>query len=285
MNCSMCGAIIPSGQNVCPMCGAPVQTEQQPMNSQPVNPGMGQPVNPGMGQPVNPGMGQPVNPGMGQPVNPGMGQPMNPGMGQSMNPGMGQSMNPGMGQPVNPGMGQPVNPGMGYYQPKSGNSAFSAYINYMKSDPMAIVRIAAAFVMLLSAFLPWYSLKVSFWGYVDKEVYTLFSAGGVHVVTGIILILATAFLVLWEIADFIPALTPIKRQVQAVPFVDLIVIVVALIFVIIATASVSGVSEDYGIAGVKFSRIVGCVFAYIAIIAAATPRVLDIAGVKVGNKF
>ena len=150
---------------------------------------------------------------------------------------------------------------------------------------MAIVRIAAAFVMLLSVFLPWYSLKVSFWGYVDKEVYTLFSAGGVHIVTGIILILATAFLVLWEIADFIPALTPIKRQVQAVPFVDLIVIGVALIFVIIATASVSGVSEDYGIAGVKLSRIVGCVFAYIAIIAAATPRVLDIAGVKVGNKF
>lgn len=54
MNCTMCGAIIPTGQTNCPMCGAPVQAEQPADNAQPVQPQMGyqQP----MGQPVQPQM-------------------------------------------------------------------------------------------------------------------------------------------------------------------------------------------------------------------------------------
>ena len=62
MNCTMCGAIIPTGQTNCPMCGAPVQAEQPADNAQPVQPQMGyqQP----MGQPVQPQMGyqQPQQP-------------------------------------------------------------------------------------------------------------------------------------------------------------------------------------------------------------------------------
>ena len=34
MNCTMCGAIIPTGQTNCPMCGAPVQAEQPADNAQ-----------------------------------------------------------------------------------------------------------------------------------------------------------------------------------------------------------------------------------------------------------
>ena len=41
MNCTMCGAIIPTGQTNCPMCGAPVQAEQPADNAQPVQPQMG----------------------------------------------------------------------------------------------------------------------------------------------------------------------------------------------------------------------------------------------------
>ena len=48
MNCTMCGAIIPTGQTNCPMCGAPVQAEQPADNAQPVQPQMGyqQPMGP-----------------------------------------------------------------------------------------------------------------------------------------------------------------------------------------------------------------------------------------------
>ena len=41
MNCTMRGAIIPTGQTNCPMCGAPVQAEQPADNAQPVHPQMG----------------------------------------------------------------------------------------------------------------------------------------------------------------------------------------------------------------------------------------------------
>ena len=93
MNCTMCGAIIPTGQTNCPMCGAPVQAEQPADNAQPVQPQMGyqQP----MGQPVPPMGGQP----MGQPVPPMGGQ--RPPMGQPM---MGQPMVGQMPRPQAPQM-------------------------------------------------------------------------------------------------------------------------------------------------------------------------------------
>ena len=47
MNCTMCGAIIPTGQTNCPMCGAPVQAEQSANNVQPEV--SQQPVQPQMG--------------------------------------------------------------------------------------------------------------------------------------------------------------------------------------------------------------------------------------------
>ena len=319
MNCTMCGAIIPTGQTNCPMCGAPVLAEQpansqqaapapQAMDAQPVQPQMGyqQP----MGQPVQPQMGyqqpmgQPVQPQMGyqQP----MGQPVQPQMGYQQPQGQPQmGYQQPMGQPVQPQMGyqQPQGqpqmgyqqPQGGYYQPRSnGANMFGAgvngYLGYLKSDVMNIAKIVGAFLMFLAPLFPWFTVKIS--GFKDSG--NLFNAGGVNVATAIIMMLVSLFLIAWEIADFIPPLQKVKRSVQTVPYVDLIAIGVAFLFILISTIagpSGSGDARDYAeLLGYKIHiyRIFGCVFSYITVILTAGPRVLDMLGIdirsKIGNK-
>ena len=305
MNCTMCGAIIPTGQTNCPMCGAPVLAEQ-PANSQQAAPAPqamdAQPVQPQMGyqQP----MGQPVQPQMGyqQP----MGQPVQPQMGYQQPQGQPQmGYQQPMGQPVQPQMGyqQPQGqpqmgyqqPQGGYYQPRSnGANMFGAgvngYLGYLKSDVMNIAKIVGAFLMFLAPLFPWFTVKIS--GFKDSG--NLFNAGGVNVATAIIMMLVSLFLIAWEIADFIPPLQKVKRSVQTVPYVDLIAIGVAFLFILISTIagpSGSGDARDYAeLLGYKIHiyRIFGCVFSYITVILTAGPRVLDMLGIdirsKIGNK-
>ena len=284
MNCSMCGAIIPTGQTNCPMCGAPVQAAQQPMDAQPVNP---QPVNP---QPMNPqmGYGQPVNP---QPMNPqmGYGQPVNP---QPMNPqmGYGQPVNP---QPMNPQMGysqpmggQPVNPQAGgYYQPKSTGAdtyvaGMNGFVNSLKGNVMNIVKLAAAFILFISVFFPW--VKVEFWGL--KETSNLLGSGGFSAFCGWMIMLFSLVLIAWEIADYIPALANVKAKTTSIPYFELILLGVTFLFVLLGTIFVTHISgDDYGLSE-YLKRSVGEVFAFIAIIAAIAPRVLDMMGIQIGKK-
>jgi hypothetical protein len=228
MNCTMCGAIIPTGQTNCPMCGAPVQAEQPADNAQPVQPQMGyqQP----MGQPVQPQMGyqQP----MGQPVQPQMGyqqpagQPVQPQMGyqqpagQPVQPQMGYQQP--MGQPVQPQMGyqQPQQPMGGYYQPRSNNAAafgagINGYLGYVKENPMNILKIVGAFFVFLATLIPW--AHATYWGV--TEHWNLFKAGGFNRFIAIIVLLLSLVLIAWEVADFIPVpqIANVKAKLQAIP--------------------------------------------------------------------
>ena len=310
MNCTMCGAIIPTGQTNCPMCGAPVLAEQ-PANSQQAASApqsMGQPVQPQMGyqQP----MGQPVQPQMGyqqpqgQPVQPQMGyqqpqgQPVQPQMGyqqpqgQPVQPQMGYQQP--MGQPVQPQMGY-QQPQGGYYQPRSnGANMFGAgvngYLGYLKSDVMNIAKIVGAFLMFLATLIPWAHAKA----YGTTESWNLFKAGGFNRVIGILLLLISLVLIAWEIADYIPVaqIANVKAKLQAIPFFEIILLGVAFIFIVIATVRY-GYAHDSGTTvnfvelkdwGIKVGISVGCIFAYLGVIAAAAPRVLDKLGIKIGNK-
>ena len=291
MNCTMCGAIIPTGQTNCPMCGAPVLAEQ-PANSQQAAPAPqamdAQPVQPQMGyqQP----MGQPVQPQMGyqQP----QGQPQ---MGYQQP--MGQPVQPQMGyqQP----QGQPQmgyqQPQGGYYQPRSnGANMFGAgvngYLGYLKSDVMNIAKIVGAFLMFLATLIPWAHAKA----YGTTESWNLFKAGGFNRVIGILLLLISLVLIAWEIADYIPVpqITNVKAKLQAIPFFEIILLGVAFIFIVIATVRY-GYAHDSGTTvnfvelkdwGIKVGISAGCIFAYLGVIAAAAPRVLDKLGIKIGNK-
>ena len=318
MNCTMCGAIIPTGQTNCPMCGAPVLAEQ-PANSQQAAPApqsMGQPVQPQMGyqQP----MGQPVQPQMGyqqpqgQPVQPQMGyqqpqgQPVQPQMGYQQPQGQPQmGYQQPMGQPVQPQMGyqQPQGqpqmgyqqPQGGYYQPRSnGANMFGAgvngYLGYLKSDVMNIAKIVGAFLMFLATLIPWAHAKA----YGTTESWNLFKAGGFNRVIGILLLLISLVLIAWEIADYIPVaqIANVKAKLQAIPFFEIILLGVAFIFIVIATVRY-GYAHDSGTTvnfvelkdwGIKVGISAGCIFAYLGVIAAAAPRVLDKLGIKIGNK-
>ena len=318
MNCTMCGAIIPTGQTNCPMCGAPVLAEQ-PANSQQAAPApqsMSQPVQPQMGyqQP----MGQPVQPQMGyqqpqgQPVQPQMGyqqpqgQPVQPQMGYQQPQGQPQmGYQQPMGQPVQPQMGyqQPQGqpqmgyqqPQGGYYQPRSnGANMFGAgvngYLGYLKSDVMNIAKIVGAFLMFLATLIPWAHAKA----YGTSESWNLFKAGGFNRVIGILLLLISLVLIAWEIADYIPVaqVANVKAKLQAIPFFEIILLGVAFIFIVIATVRY-GYAHDSGTTvnfvelkdwGIKVGISAGCIFAYLGVIAAAAPRVLDKLGIKIGNK-
>ena len=307
MNCTMCGAIIPTGQTNCPMCGAPVQAEQPADNAQPVQPQMGyqQP----MGQPVQPQMGyqqpagQPVQPQMGyqqpagQPVQPQMGyqQPM----GQPVQPQMGYQQP--MGQPVQPQMGyqqpagqpvQPQQPMGGYYQPRSNNAAafgagINGYLGYVKENPMNILKIVGAFFVFLATLIPW--AHATYWGV--TEHWNLFKAGGFNRFIAIIVLLLSLVLIAWEVADFIPVpqIANVKAKLQAIPYFEFILLGVIFVFVLIATirhgyAHSDGTTINFREYGIKVGISAGVIFAYLGVIAAAAPRVLDKLGIKIGNK-
>ncbi len=311
MNCTMCGAIIPTGQTNCPMCGAPVQAEQPADNAQPVQPQMGyqQP----MGQPVQPQMGyqqpmgQPVQPQMGyqqpagQPVQPQMGyqqpagQPVQPQMGYQQP--MGQPVQPQMGyqQPMGqPQMGyqQPQQPMGGYYQPRSNNAAafgagINGYLGYVKENPMNILKIVGAFFVFLATLIPW--AHATYWGV--TEHWNLFKAGGFNRFIAIIVLLLSLVLIAWEVADFIPVpqIANVKAKLQAIPYFEFILLGVIFVFVLIATirhgyAHSDGTTVNFREYGIKVGISAGVIFAYLGVIAAAAPRVLDKLGIKIGNK-
>ena len=311
MNCTMCGAIIPTGQTNCPMCGAPVQAEQPADNAQPVQPQMGyqQP----MGQPVQPQMGyqqpmgQPVQPQMGyqqpagQPVQPQMGyqqpagQPVQPQMGYQQP--MGQPVQPQMGyqQPMGqPQMGyqQPQQPMGGYYQPRSNNAAafgagINGYLGYVKENPMNILKIVGAFFVFLATLIPW--AHATYWGV--TEHWNLFNAGGFNRFIAIIVLLLSLVLIAWEVADFIPVpqIANVKAKLQAIPYFEFILLGVIFVFVLIATirhgyAHSDGTTVNFREYGIKVGISAGVIFAYLGVIAAAAPRVLDKLGIKIGNK-
>ena len=211
-------------------------------------------------------------------------------MGQPVPPMGGQPM----GQPVQPQMGyqQPQQPMGGYYQPRSNNAAafgagINGYLGYVKENPMNILKIVGAFFVFLATLIPW--AHATYWGV--TEHWNLFKAGGFNRFIAIIVLLLSLVLIAWEVADFIPVpqIANVKAKLQAIPYFEFILLGVIFVFVLIATirhgyAHSDGTTVNFREYGIKVGISAGVIFAYLGVIAAAAPRVLDKLGIKIGNK-
>ncbi len=284
MNCSVCGTMIPVGQNICPNCGNPVQ--QAGGYQQPVQPmgGYQQPVQPmgGYQQPQQMGGYQQPQQQMG-----GYQQPQQP-MGGYQQP-MG-----GYQQPMG-GYQQPMG---GYQQPMGGG--FNAFLATLKTDVMMIIRLVGALFLFIAPFFSWFALKIKYDGDSEKETANMFKLAGdgdigVYAFFAIMLFVLAIVLVVWEIADYIPALANIKYKMQMVPYVDLIIVAVALLFVILAaTNGMKGnlkdfkeslkLYKDWYDAKGYCNHGVGPIIGFIGVACAAVPRILAMLHINVGNK-
>lgn len=222
MNCSVCGAMIPDGQAVCPNCGTAVQ----PVYQQPQQQMYQQPQQ--MYQ-------QPQQPMYQQPQQQMYQQPMYQAPQQQ-------------------------------YQPQGSAN------DYFK-NPMNIVKFVSAIVLFLTPFFSWVTVKLgslkesgNLIGDLDKKF------------VSIMIILLAIVAILWEVADFVPALGNIKAKVAAVPYIDLIIAGVIVLFVLIATITCMSHDEKASITafGGKAYRSIGCWLAWIAAIAYTTPSVMKI---------
>ena len=245
MNCSVCGTMIPVGQNTCPNCGNPVQQAG--------------------------GYQQPVQP-MG-----GYQQPQ-------------QQMG---------GYQQPQQQMGGYQQPMGGG--FNAFLATLKTDVMMIIRLVGALLLFIAPFFSWFAFKVKFDGDSEKETANMFKLAGdgdigIYAFFAIMFFVLAIVLVVWEIADYIPALANIKYKMQMVPYVDLIIVAVALLFVILAaTNGMDGNMKDFkdtlkmykdwydGVKG-YCNHGVGPIIGFLGIAGAAVPRILAMLNINVGNK-
>ena len=187
----------------------------------------------------------------------------------------------------------------GYYQPQSGG--MNAFINNLKGDYMMIARLAGAFLLLIAPLFHWFSFKLKYDGSTEKHTANMFRLAGegdigIYGFFAAMMILLGLILIAWEVADYIPVLANIKSKMQIVPYVDFIIIALALLFVILAaTNGMDGSMKDLK-ESVKWAKKyedsvrghcnhgVGPIIGFIAVIAAAAPRVLDKLGIKIGNK-
>ena len=260
MNCTVCGAVVPDGSSVCPMCGANLIQFQQPNqagNQQP----MGQP-NQGFNQQP---MGQP-NQGFNQQP---MGQP-NQGFNQQPmgQPNQGFNQQPGYGQPMG-GFGQTVNNGFGNFT----NGSF---------DLMIILGIVGGFLLFIVPFFKWFKMEFNefFVSYTIKG--NLFNLGGLSVFFGLLIMLAGVFIILWNLAGIIPQLNALKQKFSNIPL-EIIVLGVTLLIIILAFAltgvgkiSVLGESikiKELKTEGIDYSHSAGPIFAFIGWALAAVPTI------------
>ena len=269
MNCSLCGAVIPDGQSVCPSCGNQIQ----PMG------GYQQPVQPmgGYQQPVQPmgGYQQPVQPmgGYQQPV-----QPMG-GYQQQAQPMGGYQQ---QAQPMG-GYQQPVQPMGGYQQAQPMGGGFNAYLNGLLANGMRMLGLIGAILLFITPLLPWASMKL--WS--NKETTNMFGIGkdfGIFTFFAIMFMLISVVLILSDIAEMIPAVANLKMKLGSyIVYIECGLLVLALLFIILGLVNgdVNDVLEYVEDWGGKASHGSGPVFGFIAVILAALPRVLNILHINV----
>ena len=191
-------------------------------------------------------------------------------------------------QPMQQNMIQPMQPmqpvmNQGGINKVSGGSNMNGLVGALKADVMKLVGLIGAFLLFLSPFLSWCTLKVSFFGMTESDSANMFGlAGGdtklgIFVLWGLILVAVAALLVIMDIADFVPAVQSVKSKLENIPYFELILLGVALIVVIIAllNGDIKDIISAADMMG-KGSHGIGPVFAFLGIIAAAVPRVLKI---------
>ena len=290
MNCTVCGAVIPDGSSVCPMCGANLIQYQQPnqgFNQQPMG---GQP----MGGYQQTGFNQ--QPMGGQP----MGGYQQTGFNQQPMGGYQQTgfnQQP-MGGYQQTGYGQPMG---GFRQPAfgmAGGGKFGASPVGGRFTIAKILQLVGAILIFLAPLFNWMSMKVKYDGDKEKEAANMFKLAGddyldkgVFVFFGIMILLAGIFLICLEIMDFVPSMQAIKQKIVNIPFIELGVIALALLFFLLAFFNgdlMDGIKEgkkyldmakDYGekVSG-HVNHGFGPILAWIGVICAAVPRVFRLIG-------
>lgn len=165
--------------------------------------------------------GQPVCPNCGAPAQP-VQQPMNPGMAP-----MGQSMNQ-MGGYQRPMAQAMVLPG-----------GMNGFINSLKTDYMKLIGLIGALLIAISPFFTWYAFKLKSGNESVKRAYNLFRCGdkmdaGILTFCGIMFILMGVVLILWEMSDYVPSFANIKAKVVGVPYIELILVGIVLLFFLLA---------------------------------------------------
>ena len=246
MNCTVCGAVIPDGSSVCPMCGANLIQYQQPnqgFNQQPMG---GQP----MGGYQQTGFNQQPMGGYQQTgfnQQPMGGQPMGgyqqtgfnqQPMGGYQQTGFNQQP---MGGYQQTGYGQPMG---GFRQPAfgmAGGGKFGASPVGGRFTIAKILQLVGAILIFLAPLFNWMSIKVKSDGEKLKEHANMFKLAGdeyldkgVYVFFGIMVLLIGTFLICLELMDFVPSLQPLKQKIVNIPFLEIGIIVLVLLFFILA---------------------------------------------------
>ncbi len=303
MNCTVCGNMIPAGAGVCPACGAPVQQAAQPQQpySQPQQAygqpqqGYGQPQQ-GYGQPQQ-GYGQQPVGGYGQQPMGGYGQQPMGGYGQQPMGGYGQQPMGGYGQQPMGGYGQqPMGGGFGNFGGGAGKFGASSVGGSFTISK--IVQCVGALFIFLCPLFHWMAAKVDG----EKDGVNMFGLAGskngidkgIFTFYALMILLCGAFLIFLEVCDLVPQLQAIKQKIVNIPFVELGVIAVVLLFVLLAFFN--GTLMDTIKAGKKVIKSwydgkgyinhgLGPIFAWLGIIAAATPRVMRMIGKDLDSMF
>lgn len=206
--------------------------------------------------------------------------------GQPACPNCGAPAQP-MGQPMGAPMGQPMGAPMGGMAPVNNQyvqgTGFKGFLASLKTDYMKIIALVGGLLVFISPFFSWCNLEIEFWGMSESESYSMWSLGReysavrLYYLWTILLLVIGLGLILWDAADYIPALSDIKTKISVVPFVDLIAIGVGLLVVIFALSNgtvndVIKEMKDYG----DGSHGIGPVIAIIGLLAAAFPRVIKL---------
>ena len=147
-----------------------------------------------------------------------------------------------MGQPMMQPMGQPMGgyqqPMGGYQQPMMGGG-MNAFINSLKADYMKLIGFIGAIIIMISPFFNWMSMKVKYDGDSEKETYNMFKIAddgdvGIYLLFALLLIVVGVGLIIWDLADYVPALGALKFNLAKVPYIELILVGVAALVVILA---------------------------------------------------
>ncbi|MCM1399541.1 MAG: hypothetical protein NC225_08695 [Clostridium sp.] len=270
MHCTMCGAVVPDGQSVCPTCGnavtsgAPAQPANQQGGPQPMNQQMGGP----MGQPM--GSPQPMSQPMGNPQPMGGQQPM-------MNQQMGYQQQPMMNQQMGYQQQPMMNQQMGYQQQpmRQQGPAISVNVGGIKSmmngDFVKLLGFIGAFLITLAPFLSWFNSTEYF-----KMSFNLFGYGksneeGGITVCAIFILIFGLFLITLEMADYIKSLSGIKSVTSTIPYVEVIVAAIALILLIVCffNGDLKDAAKEDGV-----NRGIGFLFGLIGCLSSAAANML-----------
>ena len=275
MNCSVCGTLVPDGSAVCPNCGANLIQYQQPVTPQDAQSPYGQPQGAFTPQGMQQSYGQPQQGGFA-PQQP-YGQPQQGGFAPQQPYGQPQQGGFAPQQPY----GQPQ---QGGFNQGFGNMGIvpNDIVGLIKSEPLRIAGLVGGLLIFLNPFFPW--LKVSYWG--DSESDFLFQMGAMNVICGLILMVLGAAIILWNIAEIIPAINNIKQKLNNSTngIFDIILPAVALVFVILILilSFVWGKEDGYKIKelidlveafGGKSGHGAGPIFGIIGSLCAAVPGV------------